>query len=231
MQRKQAHDRIGDIVEITTKIMMRKGYRRTQMADVTTALGLSPGAIYRYVESKEALFDLVMKASVFDDFAPEQLELPVATPAPGATLAFLKQAVNAAGGQGSLQAALAVDTPSDARAELAAIVNEIFVPLARYHRGLRILERSALEWPELSELWWGGLRQSIFEMLAIYLRRRAEQGLFHEFPDYEAAARLITEVNAYFAMHRHHDPNPTEMSDEDAKATALAAVLRAFVKE
>jgi len=231
MSRKKAQDRLGDIVETAANILIHKGYRRTQMADITAALGLSPGAIYRYVESKEALFDLVVRATALDDFASDKLSLPVASPASGATLAFVRQAIEGVAGSPALQRALDCDEPSDIAAEFTAIVRELFAPIARYHRGLRILERSALEWPELSELWWGGLRRAAIDSLTLYIAKRTEQGYLHRFPNAEAASRLLTEVCAYYAMHRHYDPNPTAMSDETAQTVALEALLRAFVKE
>ena len=67
---------------MATRLFIDKGYRRTQMADVTQAMGLSPGAVYRYVESKEALFDLIVRAGAAPEQALANLKLPVATPSP-----------------------------------------------------------------------------------------------------------------------------------------------------
>ena len=63
----------------------RLGYRRTRMADVATQAGLSSGAVYTYVESKEALFHLVF-AHAFGQFAEGMPAPPLATPAFAETL-------------------------------------------------------------------------------------------------------------------------------------------------
>jgi len=49
MSRRLAIERLDDLIETATNLFIQKGYRRTQMADVTQAMGLSPGAVYRYV--------------------------------------------------------------------------------------------------------------------------------------------------------------------------------------
>ena len=58
------------------------------MADVATQAGLSSGAVYTYVESKEALFHLVF-AHAFGQFAEGLPALPLATPAFSETLALI----------------------------------------------------------------------------------------------------------------------------------------------
>jgi Bacterial regulatory proteins, tetR family len=70
--RKTSKTRWLELVEAATQVFLHKGYKRTQMADITDAMGLSAGAIYRYVESKEGLFDLVVRAG--------ELRPPIATP-------------------------------------------------------------------------------------------------------------------------------------------------------
>src|SRR5574342_1256356 len=78
--------RLHDLVQAATEVFIAQGYRRTQMADVAAAMGLSKGALYLYVESKEALFDLVVRSA--DRAEPVELppKLPLPTPEAGATL-------------------------------------------------------------------------------------------------------------------------------------------------
>jgi AcrR family transcriptional regulator len=91
MPRRPALERLDALIETATQLFIEKGYRRAQMADVTQAMGLSPGAVYRYVESKEALFDLVVRAAAPPGMTPADLPLPLPPPPPRATLAFLRQ--------------------------------------------------------------------------------------------------------------------------------------------
>src|SRR4030095_17158399 len=72
-------------------VFIEQGYARTQMADVAAALGVAKGTVYLYVESKEALFDLVARyadaARPFERKPP----LPVRTPKPGATIKYVRE--------------------------------------------------------------------------------------------------------------------------------------------
>jgi len=60
------------------------------MSDIAEAMGLAKGTIYLYVESKDALFDLVLRSA--DAPRPIALppSLPVRTPARGRTLQWVK---------------------------------------------------------------------------------------------------------------------------------------------
>ena len=61
MARQIPDDRLAQLLEAATGVFIEQGYRRTQMADVAAALGVAKGTLYLYVESKEALFDLVCR--------------------------------------------------------------------------------------------------------------------------------------------------------------------------
>ena len=54
-------ERFDQLVRTAAEVFIRNGYRRTQMADVAEALGIAKGTVYLYVESKEALFDVVAR--------------------------------------------------------------------------------------------------------------------------------------------------------------------------
>ena len=53
-------NRLADIAEAARKVFTEKGYRRTLMTDVGKELGLSHALLYKFVESKEALFQLAL---------------------------------------------------------------------------------------------------------------------------------------------------------------------------
>ena len=63
MARKTPTDRLPQLIACATKMFIEQGYRRTQMEDVAAALGVAKGTLYLYVESKEALFDLVVRCA------------------------------------------------------------------------------------------------------------------------------------------------------------------------
>ena len=61
MARSIPKDRFQDLLEAATAVFLEQGYRRTQMADVAARMGVAKGTLYLYVESKDALFDAVLR--------------------------------------------------------------------------------------------------------------------------------------------------------------------------
>jgi hypothetical protein len=102
---------------------------------------------------------------------------------------------------------------ADPAAELTDIVRQLYRLMARHRQGIALVQRSVLDWPELAVLWFGRLRGRLIDQLAQYLALRIAHGLLRPAPDPTAAARLIVEVCAFFAMHRHGDPFPTPMDE------------------
>ena len=226
----QRSTKVAQLIETATRLFIDKGYRRTQMADVTQAMGLSPGAVYRYVESKEALFDLIVRAGATPEQSFNDLKLPVPTPKPGATVRFLRETLQREGRIQTLESALTRDSVDNPRQELESIIRELYSRISRYHLGIKLLDRSALDWPQLAELWSGQLRGALVEQLANYLQQRIEGGLLRPISSPRAAARLVIETVAFFAMHRHHDPFPTPMDNKTAEDTVADTLVHAYAK-
>ena len=90
MARRIPADRLEQLVDCATTVFIDQGYRHTQMADVAEALGLAKGTLYLYVESKEALFDLVCRYADTPRPFVRRPALPVRTPRSGATLKYVR---------------------------------------------------------------------------------------------------------------------------------------------
>jgi len=225
--RKTGKARWVELVRAATEVFLSKGYKRTQMADITDSMGLSAGAIYRYVESKEALFDLVVRAGAGMQVDASKLSPPLATPRPGATLAFLREALKREGRMASLSTALARRKVEEVADEFESIVRELYAKTMQFRVGIKLLDRSALDWPELAALWSGHWRAGLVNQLSRYLDLRISQHLLSPVPDTKAWARFVIETVAFFALHRHYDPCPTPMSDAVAEDTVVHAVVRA----
>jgi AcrR family transcriptional regulator len=230
MPRTRPTDRLDQLIEGAAKVFTARGYRRTQMADVAREMRVSPGTLYNYVESKEALFHLLIDRGFLEE-PPEPLPtFPIPTPPPGATLKRLRERLEAGAALPQLDAALARHRVTDVGAELEGIVRELYSLIARNRHASALIERSALDWPELAALWFGEMRRGVLERLTRYLKRRVERGYFRPVPDTATAARLILEVIAWFAWHRHGDPF-TQIDDKLAEETTVRFVMSALVSE
>src|SRR6185295_18905429 len=111
-------------------VFIERGYAHTQMADVAEAMGLGKGTLYLYVESKEALFDLVVRSADAVHPLTIPLKVPVLTPRPGATLQHVRKRVAKKAPLPALLAAIGRKRVPDPRAELTEIVREMYHTLS-----------------------------------------------------------------------------------------------------
>jgi AcrR family transcriptional regulator len=223
--------RLEHLVDCATRVFIEQGYRRTQMADVAEALGVAKGTLYLYVESKEALFDLVTRYADAERPFESPPALPVPTPEPGATLEYVRQRLAANQSLATLGAALARRRVTDVRAEFEAIVADLYDAMARNRHGLRLLDRSAPDMPEFAALWFEGARGGMITVLEQYLRDRIRRGRIRSVPDTAVAARLIIETAVFWAVHRRWDPHPQVVEEHVARETVVQLIRDALVKE
>jgi AcrR family transcriptional regulator len=225
--RPSAGDRLEELAGAATVAFGRFGYRGTRMADVGAAAGMSSGSVFNYVESKEALFHLVF-ARAFEQFGDGQLDLPVPTPAPGETARLIEARLRSLAVP-NLKAALAEDEPADVSAELRGIVLERYAIQEALWPVLAVVERCAVEVPELEEFYFRRTRVGYFGRLAAYLEKRAATGHLRTMPDYAVAARIVSETISWFAWHRKEGRDARLYDDDSARSTVLAFVCAALL--
>jgi AcrR family transcriptional regulator len=224
-------DRLARLVDCATEIFIEQGYARTQMADVAAALGVAKGTLYLYVESKEALFDLVARFADADRPFAQWPPLPVRTPKPGATVKYVRERLAQSGVPPALAKALGQTRTADVRAELEAITRDLYDTVGRNRRGIKLLDRSARDYPELAALWFEGGRGGLIRLLTQYLEDRMRRRLLRPLPDAGVAARLLIETVVFWAVHRHWDPHPETVDEAVAKETVVRFVVGALAKE
>ena len=220
--------RLDQLIRAALRVFMEKGYRRTQMADVAKEMGVSPGTLYNYVEGKEALFHLLIDRAFVESPMAPPATLPIPAPPPGATIERLRERLDEAVVLPRLDAALGAPRGPDPRAELEGIVRELYALIAKMGPAITLLERSALDLPELAQLFFFDVRRGLLERIERYLRARARTGRLRAVPHPAPAARLLLEAIAWFAMHRHRDPAAATMGDETARETVVDFVVSAL---
>jgi AcrR family transcriptional regulator len=229
MARARPADRVSHLVKAAIRVFSRKGFRRAQMADIAREMGVSPGLLYSYVESKEALFYLVVDQSFGGGPIEEPSSLPVKTPEPGAIVKRIAERFRVAGAIPALAAALKRSRADDPRRELEAIVREHYAVVSRTASAVTIIERSALDVPELAQLFYGRMRGGLVARLARLFESRIEAGQYRRVPHPAVAARLIIETVNWFARNRRGDPGPERIADEAAEETVVDFVVNALV--
>jgi AcrR family transcriptional regulator len=197
------------------------------MQDVADAAGVSPGLLYTYAAGKEALFALVVQREVGVDI--DALALPVADPEPAKLEALVRKAARALVASPTLDAAeRSTRRPKDASAELARVVGEQYDGVHNARRFLKLVERCALDWPELADVFYGRMRRPFVQRLGRYIARRSAAGDFVRVPDAEVAARFVIETVAWFANHRYGDHDGAAIDDATARATVIELVTNSL---
>ena len=229
MARTIPKDRFHELIEAASAVFLEQGYRRTQMADVAARMGVAKGTVYLYVESKEALFDAVLRHA--DGAEPIALPaaLPVPTPPPGATLQMVRKRVAGQAILPALAAALGRRRVGDVAAELEAIVRELYALLARHRSGIKLLDRCSLDHPELAAVWFGSGRAGALELLGRYLEDRIRRRRLRPVTDVAVTARIVLETVVFFAVHRHWDPFPQAVTEPLAEDAVVQFLVRALV--
>src|SRR5215470_12523666 len=125
MARQRSPERLDQLITCAARVFSERGYRRAQMADVAAAMGVAPGTLYLYVESKEALFDLVVQRAFVRNEEPLPA-LPLPTPKAGQTVEHLRHRIEREWQTPLLDAALRRRQPVDVEEELRGIVRELY---------------------------------------------------------------------------------------------------------
>ena len=230
MPRAVPENRFDDLIEAAVSVFIENGYRRTQMADVADAMGVAKGTVYLYVESKEALFDLACR---YAD-TPRPLVLPSSfpfrTPKPGATIEYVTERLAKSPVLPLIRSLVEKRKRGDARLELEMFVRELYDDLSRNRRGLKLVDQSARDLPELAAVWFDTTRAGLVSLLASYLEDRIGVGKLRRVPDAAAAARVIIETAVFWAVHRHWDAHPQRVDESTARETVIHFTVGALTK-
>ena len=230
MPRRTPTTRLADIAEAARTVFTAKGYRRTLMTDVGKELGLSHALLYKFVESKEALFQLALLGTA----APERLSeltIPLPTPAPGEALKPLADWTAGNTSFPFVKAALMTDDCGDIRREFHGVVDEYYSAVEDNRELLALLERSAADIPELRELYFGKSRHGQVDLLEEYVERRSRTGHLRRFPDTALATQFIVETVAWFAWHRRDHPDPIEVDDGTVRRNVHSLLAAACIPD
>lgn len=228
MVRRRSPDFVPRLLQAAAREFAAHGLKGARMADIAGAMGVAHGSLYNYVESKESLFLLLVDQWGRPDMAPGDHEFPIKTPAMSSLVTRLRKRVDEAFALPALDEALSRRRPADARRELEAVVRELFVTTERSREGATILERSAVDVPELYQLFFEQVRRGLFERITRYITMRMRQGRF-EAADPQVAARFVIETVTFFARHRFRDPDPQPFDDETVRTSIVALVVRSLI--
>lgn len=232
MARAIPEGRFTRLIEVATKTFVLRGYRLTQMSDVAEALGVAKGTLYGYVESKEALFDAAVRFADGQDTPPEPGELPLPTPEAGSTVQYIQRRLLQEASELELVAVLSRPAGAGAKAgEFEGIVRDLYRRMSRNRRALKLIDRCAIDHPELASVWFEQGRYGQVALLATYFEKRIAEGRMRAVPNVQLAARMALETVALWAIHMPWDASPRPFADDDVQNAVVDMLVHAYEKE
>ncbi len=230
MPRPRPPGQIEHLVDAASRVFALKGLRRARMTEIAEAAGVAPGTIYHYFESKEALFYYVLDRGTGPGDVTIPEPLPVPDPGRDRLEKLLQDRAHRASRFRALDEALDRKRVTDARAELEGVITDLYDRIDRGQSGTEVLEASALDQPDLADMWFKRVRGGLLERLTTYIERRSQRGHFAPPKDCSVAARFVLETCVYFARKRHRDPLPEELDDADAiRATVVDLIVKSLI--
>lgn len=199
------------------------GYRLTQVADVAARLGLSVGALYRYVDGKETLFLAAALHAARILQPPDQLPLTAAA-LRGADQA-LRTVIAAEARWPALDRAAAA--PGAGPDQIAAVGAELFDLLSRWAALIRLLERCGRDRPDVAELFETEMRGRYMADLCAWAERFQRPGA--GLADAAVLARGAMEAVSWLALRRPRDSSGRGIPDGEARLAAIELFAGAFL--
>lgn len=226
MARTREPFRLVRIVDAALVLFMRDGYRRTGIADVARAAGVSQGTVLLYAKTKVALFELAFRRALNDSL--DSIQLPYQGPPEHDLVAVLWARFGASGDPTTLTA-LANEARRDGSLSTTSVAAAAVVYdwLARNWRVIRLIEICAREWPDLARHFYSEYRRSVLHQLESCIRRDRDAGRLSVVTDPALAARFVLETCAFFAMHRHMAPD-SSMDDSSTRVGILRLIESAL---
>src|SRR5262245_4221074 len=143
MARPRSADFLERLLRAAMRVFALKGLTRARMSDVAKEMGVAHGSLYNYVESKEALFYLLVDLGVRNEPVVLSDELPVRTPSKEVLLKRIEERIEDTFTLPQLDAALRRQRTNDPIAELEEIIRELYLRTYQTREPATVLERSA----------------------------------------------------------------------------------------
>ncbi|MBI5116519.1 TetR/AcrR family transcriptional regulator [Candidatus Poribacteria bacterium] len=195
-----AQDRVAEIVKAAISVFCRKGFRQAQMSEIASEAGVSHGTLYTYFASKEHLFSYVM-----ENGAPgegKSMPPPEASSARSERdlLEILKKVLRKECRLKTVEKFLRRKRSDvDMASEIREIMEEWWDIMERNRVQIAILDKSQVEFPELSEIYDKYGRRGLADRVEVYLSDRSRLGLLRPVNSITGAAHLMQSSLSLFS--------------------------------
>ncbi len=214
------------IIDSARSVFIADGYRHARVDVIAQLAGVSVGAVYRYVEGKEALFELVLRR-VAGDPTVVAVPRPFRAGRAPALVTLLRGRLTESAPFARLRAAANTDPPADAAGEFEDIVRAIYQWYLEYGDALSLIARCARDRPDLAAM-DHGLRHDLHTLLTRYVARRMTSDIVRRLPDADLAAWVLAMNCAALAAEREASRS-VQATEDSAEATLIGLMSSAFL--
>jgi hypothetical protein len=103
--------------------------------------------------------------------------------------------------------------------------------MSRNRRALKLVDRCAIDHPELASVWFEQGRYGQVALLATYLEKRVTEGKLRPVPNLQLAARMVLETIALWAIHMPWDASPRLFAEDAVENAVVDMLVHAYAKE
>lgn len=213
--------RLAEIADAAATCFSDGGFRRTQVADIARAIGVSAGSLYLYADSKEALLHLAFMH--LTDEPLTDLQTPFPDPGIDETIRLIWRKVKETGLWPELAEALAAGT-TPTRENLEHIGGALYDTLAKQRRFVWLIDGCSHDIPKLNLVFRLEVRGAYLSDLGKLMDRLP--GVTLTTPQKYISLRAAIEIIAWVAMHRRREtglPDELQSNEEDARDAAKRA--------
>jgi AcrR family transcriptional regulator len=229
MARSRPPDRLDQILQAATRVFARTGLQNSKMSDVATEAGVSQGTLYNYVESKKALFRLLLERGLGTP-SPASTAYPLRSPSAASLARRMEEAIAANFALPRLDKALRCRRITDPAAELIGVIDELYQRTLTTREAADVLERSARDVPWLAAVFYAKVRRGLFDRLERLVARRVASGHYHD-RDPRVLARIIAETVTTFARHIYADVESPGFDLTSARPIIVETLVAGIVKD
>jgi len=114
--------------------------------------------------------------------------------------------------------------------ELTEIVRDLYRRMLDNRYVIKLVDRCAADYPGLHAVWFGQGRWAQHALLVSVIERRLRSGDYRPLVNASVSARMVLEAIAFWAVHRHFDPSPQQVDDDEVERALVQHCVRSLVK-
>ena len=212
--------RLYGVYEAGSRMFIEKGFKATQVGDISKAAGIATGSMYKLFDSKLACLHFCLMTA-FAGGQVEETELPFRELSEGELMRGL-----ISWGEKYFDIYRGIST----RMPFEEMVPAVYDGMVRYRMAICLLEGCGDPLGEVAGEYWRQ-RQTLFELFEKELHAYMDCGQMRRISYLRHLVYSFVSMLADWALHTYYDSGKEPIDEPTARAIALDLTLHAFAAE